>query len=211
MIAFQRMVVHHIQNNLQPAFVKPLNHFLKIVDIGTDHIARFQSKEVQCFVSPEIVFQTGIAFRHKSIDRHQFHRRYAQPFQIAQNALMIEPGKGTAFAVRHLRVQFGIAFKVGFVNDAFFNGIPRRLNTLPIKIITSYNRFRHIGGAVQRTVREVFERTVPIIAKQCLMPNQTPGELFGIGVNQKLVRIEAMPLFRQIRPVNTIAVNLSRF
>ena len=207
------MVINHVEDNLKTVPVHIFDQLLYFVQAAAGQVSRFGSKKAETLVPPVIVFDISLsaAAAEKCMDRQKFYGGYAQPFQIAQNALMIEPGKGTAFAVRHLRVQFGIAFKMGFVNDAFFNGIPRRLNTLPIKIITSYNRFRHIGGAVQRTVREVFERTVPIIAKQCLMPNQTPGELFGIGVNQKLVRIEAMPLFRQIRPVNTIAVNLSRF
>lgn len=41
-------------------------------------------------------------------------------------------------------------------------------------------------------------------------PDQAAGELLGIGVEQQLVRIETMAVFRLIRPVHAIAIELAR-
>ena len=211
MIAFQRMVVHHIQNNLQPAFVKPLNHFLKIVDIGTNHIARFQSKEVQCFVSPEIVFQTGIAFRHKSIDRHQFHRRYAQPFQIPADTPACQPRKCAPLGILNFGVQFGIPFDMQFVKYRLCRVNLRRNIAFPVKIAVVHNhRLRNIRCTVKRRKRQVFVRAFGIITENRLMPDEPADKFFRIRINQQLVRIEPPPFCRLIRSVNAVAVNLSQ-
>ena len=53
-------------------------------------------------------------------------------------------------------------------------------------------------------------RAAGAIAKMCVAPDEAPGELPGIGIDEQLVRIEAQSPLGVIRAVNPVTVELSR-
>src|ERR1700742_2590341 len=68
----------------------------------------------------------------------------------------------------------------------------------------------HEGGAVAIVERLVLVGMIHAVAKQLWSPFQLADELLGIGIDDELVRIEAMPSVGIERTVDTIGIDGAR-
>lgn len=90
---------------------------------------------------------------------------------------------------------------------------PRPANALvaiPIEIGILHHTLDHEGGTVTLIERQILVRVTDAVTIERIVPDQFTGNLLGVGIEQKFVRIETMTQTRIIRPAGTIAVNCAR-
>ena len=112
LVALAGMIKHHIHQDFNTVLVQRFNQLLNLVQIMRVKICLLRGKKAIALVAPVIVFD--IAFfmpvAKESVQRQKFYRRNAQPFQIADDNILVHPGKSATLFIRDLRVQFCIAF-----------------------------------------------------------------------------------------------------
>ena len=70
--------------------------------------------------------------------------------------------------------------------------------------------FRHEGGAVALVEGEVVVGLADRVAEQRGVPVELADELLRIGIEQQLVRVEAVPVRRLVGAVHAIAIDRAR-
>ncbi len=60
--------------------------------------------------------------------------------------------------------------------------------------------------AVAAVERQVLALVADAVAVERVAPAQRPDQVPGVGVEQQLVRVEAVPFFRPVRPVHAVTV-----
>jgi hypothetical protein len=68
----------------------------------------------------------------------------------------------------------------------------------------------HVGGAVAAVEGQVARRVADPVAVDGVVPDQRAAQALRVGVDEQLVRIETMALFRRIGPIHAIPVTLRR-
>lgn len=168
-------------------------------------------KESNGIVSP-VVPQSPfdeVAILDESVDRQKLHRRHPQFTQMPDHHRMRQPIKGAAHGFRHLWMKHGETAHVHFI----YGGLVRLrflLAVAPGERRIDDAAFGHEGGAVPGVERQIPFPVAHHIAEQGIVPNQVTVQCLGIGIEQQLVVVEAMPFLGLIRAVNAIAVESSR-
>ena len=122
-IAFGRVVVHHVENHLDAFAVQRLHHALELghlaARVAGAGIARIRREEVGGVVAPVIrqPFVDQALVVQKVVHRHQLDGRDAELLQIRDARLGRQSRIGAAQVLRHVRMQLGEAFDVDFVDD----------------------------------------------------------------------------------------------
>ena len=103
-----------------------------------------------------------------------------------------------------------IAAHMGFVDDRL---VPRHAD--PVVVAPGVRRiddlaFGHEGRAVAFVETEVGVGVADGVAEQRLGPFQLADQLFGVGVDQQFVGVEAMAVGRVVRAVHAVAVDQPR-
>jgi hypothetical protein len=68
----------------------------------------------------------------------------------------------------------------------------------------------YIGRAVPVVSREILVRVCYGVAEERIVPLERPRDRLGVGVEEKLGRIEAMPVLGLVRAVDAVAIGKSR-
>ena len=82
----------------------------------------------------------------------------------------------------------------------------RRAVVRPVEALVGHDAFHHAGRAVAAVEREIGARRVHAMAEQRVRPFQLAGDAPRVGIEQQLVRIEAIAALRLIRAVGAVAV-----
>ena len=86
----------------------------------------------------------------------------------------------------------------------------RRRIAAPMNPILDHHRFRHGKGRIPGVIAQIPARRPDAVAHQRIRPAQPSVMGAGIGVQQQLVRVEAVAIFRRIGAMGTKAVALPR-
>ena len=105
-------------------------------------------------------------------------------------------GEGAALVGPQVVAQHGEAAHMRLVDDGLGPRDVGRPVVAPVERVVAHHRLRHARGAVAAVVGEIGARRIDAIAEQRIRPAQRPGELPRVGVEQQLVRIEAVALLR---------------
>src|SRR5262245_2344213 len=116
----------------------------------------------------------------------------------------------TAPSGRHILAKLSQSLDVGFVDDRVLPGDRRSTFFAPCERFIDDHALWYSTSVVAPVEREVGARAAGAIAKMCVAPDEAPGELPSIGIDEQLVRIEAQSPLRVIRAVNPVTVELSR-
>ncbi|MNM86533.1 hypothetical protein D3C81_986890 [compost metagenome] len=144
----------------------------------------------------------------EGMNRQQLDRRYPELLDMAEQLVAHQPGKGTAVGLRHRRVAHADAAHMGFVEDGALPGDAHALVAAP-----GVGRIDDLALGYERRAVALIEAEVAIgvadgVAEQCFGPFQATDQLLGVGVDQQLVGIEAVAVFRGVRAVYPVAVDL---
>src|SRR5579862_5528311 len=99
---------------------------------------------------------------------------------------------------------------VHFVDDAFMPGSAWRPVNSPGERRINHHGFEHAWCAVPPVERKVGILVPDAITEVGVAPFEIADDLFGVGIEEKLIRIEAMAFGRIVGTKDTISVNESR-
>ena len=122
-----------------------------------------------------------------------------------------QAAEGAAQIRRHVLALLRQAFDVRLVDDGVFPGDAAGAARSPQVKASSTTTDFGMPRALSRRSNDRSARALPsAIAEMRIAPDQAAGEPLGIGIEQQLVRIEAVAVLRLVRPVHAVAVELAR-
>jgi hypothetical protein len=98
---------------------------------------------------------------------------------------------------------------MGLVDDAVRPPGERPLVAPPGECRVDQDAFRHAARAVTPVEGEILARGSDAIAEMGIAPGQFAMKKLGVGIDQQLVRIEAMAVGRVVRAMHPVAVKQS--
>ncbi|MGY4481780.1 hypothetical protein ACVWWR_000971 [Bradyrhizobium sp. LM3.2] len=99
---------------------------------------------------------------------------------------------------------------VSLVDDGIFPGdVGPDLAAAPVEGLVDHDALRHAARVVAPVEGEIFTRASGAIGEMRVTPDQPPGKPLGIGVEQQLVGVEAMPLLGLVGAMHAITVELA--
>ena len=144
------------------------------------------------------------------MDRQELDRGDAEALDVVDDRLLAEAVEGAALRLGHGRVQLGEAAHMRFVEDRPVPGDARLRRRLRVGGEIADDAFRHEGRAVALAEAQILVGLgFDIIAVMRGVPGDLAGIFPGIGVEQQLVGVEAMPLLGLEAAMDAIAVALS--
>src|SRR4051812_26923984 len=207
------MVVDDIENDLDVGGMQMRDHFLEFGEgeILGRGVTPCRREERERIVSP-VVLQSlfhQVTVIEKGLYRQQLDGRNPQRLQIADDLCIRQSRIGTPDPLRDARVLPGESLDVQFIDDG---SLPWRLWTTvapPGECRIDHPRLQHEFGTVALIERQV----VPgfhYVTEQSRVPRQLSDDLPGIGIEQELVRIEAMTAERLVRSVYPESIHGAR-
>ena len=147
---------------------------------------------------------------HEGVDRQQLDRRDAEVDQVVDDRRPAQRADLAAHLLRDLGMAHRIAARVHLVDHGLVPGPRLRALAAPGEGRVDDHALRHVAGAVAPVEREVAVGMADPVAEQRVMPLERPRQGLGVGIDQQLVRVEAVAVPRIVRSVDAIAVELPR-
>ncbi len=144
------------------------------------------------------------------VDRQQLHRGDPQLGQVADRGRAGEPRVGAAQLGRHLGVPAGETLHVHLVDHGARPSGARGAIPLPVEGGIDHHALGQVGGAVVVVGLHVAGGVVGPVAEERVVPHERAGHRLGVGIDQGLRRIEAMPALRLVGPVHPVRVEGAR-
>jgi hypothetical protein len=217
-VAFGRVVVHHVQNDLDARGVQPLHHGLEFGNLprqgtGPGRIPHVGSKEADGVVAPvvreSLLGQATLA--DHMMDRQQLERGNSQTLQVIEDRVGCEAEISPAQLLRHFGVPHRHALDMTLVD----NSPSPRSSEWPL-VPPAEPRLDDEGlGHPARTVLRVQEQIpIGILAMrrksgEGTAPLQGSAYRLGVRIEQQLCRVEAPAFGRGPPAVHPVAVCLS--
>src|SRR6185312_2254426 len=143
----------------------------------------------------------------EGVDRQELDRSHPERLDVLDYGRGAETLIGSAMRLGYAGVALGKAAQMGLVDDRAIpgDGAAARL-ALPVEIGVDDDAFVHVRLAVAL----VESRVVPAfhaVAEHCRMPLEVAEMAAGIGVEQQLMRVEAVAGGGLVGTVYAVAVN----
>src|SRR5262252_2939074 len=90
----------------------------------------------------------------------------------------------------------GETLDVHLIDDGLVPGHARWPIPSPAERRIDGDGARHVGSAVAIVWNQVLSRIADSVTEQRIMPLERPRDRLGVGVEEKLGRVEAMPVLR---------------
>ena len=173
-VALGGVVVHHVEDDLDPGLVQRPDHGFELRDLlapgAAGGVGVVRGEEADGVVAP-VVAQPAPGqdtFRHELVDRHQLDRRDSQSLQVLDDRRMRQPLVGAALLLRDERMQLGQAPDMRLIDHGLVVVRPRRPVDTPVEVRIHHHRPRH----VRRRIRVVPLVRVPqTVGKHCGGPS----------------------------------------
>ncbi len=215
-VALRRVVVDHVEDDLDAGLVHRLHHRLELLDLepegarvvrrrGVRRVRGEEREGVVAPVVPQALLEQG-AVLDELVHRHQLDRGDAEPGQVVGDRRVGEAGVRPAQLLGDVRVQLGQALHVGLVDDRLVVGDLQRPVTLPVEERVDHHAVGHVRGRVVVVARV---RVAEVVAEQRLVPVDVTGGGLGVRVEQQLVGVAPDAVRGVPRAVHAIAVALT--
>ncbi len=213
LVALGGVVVDHVEDHLDARLVQALHHELELVDaVAGRDIARCRGVIGHSIVAPVVhqVLLDQLAIIDGGLDGKKLDRRHAQPRQVVDHPRVGQPGEGSADLLRHVGELLGHSLDVGLVDDGLGPAPPRADVLAPGVGGVDDHAFRHDACAVAAVHLQVPALRADPVAEAGVVPANLARQRLGVGVDQQLVRVEAVALPGRVGPVYPVAVKVSR-
>jgi hypothetical protein len=212
LVALGGVIVDDVQDHFDAVRVKLVDHFLEFVRERRVQIARLRREEAQGVVAPVVsqALLDEIAVVDERMHRQQLGRRHAERAQVSRHVLMSQGGECPALLLGDARIELGEALDVHLVHDRPFPGHDRARRPPPGKGGIDHPALLHQARTVALVERFILVGMTQGVTEQLRPPFERTNQLLGIGVEQQLVGIEAMPGIRLVGAVNAESVDGAR-
>ncbi len=191
--------------------MKARHHLFELLHAAPsiDDVARVRREEANGVVAPVVgqAFLEQQAVVDEGMNRQQFHRRHAERFDVLDHFGDGEARECAAQLLRHLRMLFGVAAHVGFINDRAIPRHQRAHRLFPIEVRVCHDAFGDERRAVSLVECQIVAFGADGVAEQGVIPAQLADELARVGIDQQFVWIEAVSGLGLVRSMHSIAVD----
>ena len=212
-VALGRVVVDHVEDDLDAGAVERLHHPLELLDLLPLHarrgVAGVRGEEADRGVAP-VVRQTAVveeALVDDVVHREQLDRGHAELLEVRDRLVRGQARVGAAQVLAHAGVQLREAAHVQLVDDRL---VPRRLElpvALPVEARVDDDAARHRRGVVGEVGHGVV-LAGDVRMRVAGVPAHAAVDHLGVGVEQQLRGVEAMAVLGRVRAVDAEAVAL---
>ncbi len=214
LIAFAGVVVDDVEDHFDAGPVKGLHHRLEL-----DHLFAHEARgerRIGCEKADRVVapvvrepelLQTPLA--HRLMDGQELDGGDAQRAQVIQDGIGHHAQVSAAQIAGHFRVQLGHALHVAFVDERAAPGDVRRAIITPGERVLDDQALGHDAGAVALVEAEVDVGVADLVAEHFVRRVHGASDGFRVRIDQQLVRVEAAPLLRRVRPGHAVAIQLA--
>jgi hypothetical protein len=146
---------------------------------------------------------------HEEVDRHKLDRRHPETFQVVYGRGRGQAGVRAAQRRRDVRVPLRKPLDVGLVDYGVVPGNARRPVVSPGEGRLHHLALGHARGVVPLVEGQILLFGAEPVAEVRVTPVQVTDRGLGVGVEQQLVRVEAVALFGVVGSVDPVAVELA--
>ena len=140
MVALGRVVVDHVQDDLDVGLVEGLDHGLELLDLLTlgavGGVGVVRGEETDRVVAPVVrqalLLQVGVV--DELMDRHELDGRRAQVLEVVDDGGLSQTCVGAPQFLGNHRVQLGHALDVGLVDDRLVVLVVRGTVVAPVEV-----------------------------------------------------------------------------
>ena len=139
-VALGRVVVDHVQDDLDVGLVEGLDHGLELLDLLTlgavGGVGVVRGEESDRVVAPVVrqalLLQVGVV--DELVDRHELDSRRTQVLEVVDDGGLCQTGVGAPQVLGNHRVQLGHALDVGLVDDRLVVLVVRGTVVAPVEV-----------------------------------------------------------------------------
>mmetsp|Transcript_21539 Transcript_21539/g.83730 ORF Transcript_21539/g.83730 Transcript_21539/m.83730 type:complete len:418 (-) Transcript_21539:1647-2900(-) len=219
LVALGGVVVDDVQHHLQAGLVQRIHHRAelgrhgrRVVAVGRLRPARVGAEKAQRVVTPVVAQATlgEVGLIDAVLHRQQRQRRHAQALEVRDGCRMRQAGIAAAQRLGHARQKPGEALDMHLVQHSVGRRAAWLMRPCMHDRRRRHPRLQRLGRVVAHIHRARAVRMAKFIAVVLGAPAEVADDLARIGVQQQLVRVEAVALFRRIRAVRPEAVHEPR-
>ena len=203
------VVVDDVEDDLEAGGVQAAHGDAHLVDGVVGKVARLGREEADGIVAP-VVAQALLqqaAVLHEGVDRQELDRGHAEPPHVIDEVRVAQGGEGAALVRPEVHAQHAEAAHMDFIDDGVGPRHGGRAIVGPVEAVVADHRLQHARRTVAPVEGKVGARRVHAIAVQRIGRAQLAGEAPRIGIEQKLVMVEAMAVLRLVRAIGAITVD----
>ena len=184
---------------------------LELGDVVAGHqVARRRGEEADGVVAPVVgePLLDEVAVVEEGLDRQELDRRHPELREVLDHLRRAERLEGAGDRFAEVGMAPGHALDVGLVDHRLGPGLPRRAVVAPGVGGVDDPAFRHRPGAVAAVEGQVLVAVADAVAVERVVPAELACECAGVGVEEKLVRVEAVAGRGLVGPMGAQAVEL---
>jgi len=214
MVALGGVVVHHVEDHLDPGRVQRFHHRLEFVylpvPLSGGRIAVVRGEVADGAIAPVIseTLTDREIVRHELVHRHQLDSGHTEALQVADDGRVSQPRIRALQLRRNLWMTPRQATDMDLVDDRVGVGDLRAPIVPPVEDRIDYHRSHHVRRAVQRAGPQRGE--TELVSEHGLVPADRAVHRLGVRIQEQLVRIAHLSLDRIPRPMDPIAIVLPR-
>ena len=213
-VALGRVVVDHVEDHLDARVVQVADHRLELLHLAARPAVRLgvgvvRGEERDGVVAPVVgeALLLQVVVGDELVHGHELDGRDPQPLEVVDHQRVRETGVGAAQRLGDVGVRDREALDVRLVDHRLVVGDARVAVAAPVEERVDDHRLGHERrGVLLVALVGRAER----VAEHRLVPLHRAVEGLGVGVDQQLVRVAALPLGGVVRAVDPVAVALAR-
>ncbi len=219
-VALGGVVVDDVEDHLDAGRVQVADHRLELLHVGARRgeprragarVPEVRGEEGDRVVAPVVAqpaLHEGVVV-DELMDRHELDRGDPEALQVRDGRRVRDRRVRAAHLLGDLGVQVGQALDVRLVDDGL---VVRRAGRTVVVPVEERVHDDGLGHVLCRVVVVDLVGVVEVVAEQRLVPGvggaQRAVDRLGVGVDQQLVRVAALPLLGVERAVDAVAVAL---
>jgi hypothetical protein len=205
------VVVDHVQHHLEAVGVERLHHLLEVVHGAVARVGREEAERVVAPVVGEVALHQH-AVVDEVLHREELDRGHAEGLQVIQHLLDAQSREPALRLRRHVRMAARVAGDVHLVDEAVVGRVVRPAVVAPVEVRVDHLALGHHRGAVAPVERQVLLLVADGVAEMRVAPlvAEAARDAVGVGVDQQLVGVEAVPALGLVGAVHAVAVELPR-
>ena len=210
-VALGGVVVDHVEDHLDAGGVQGAHHALELLHllaaVTRRRVGVLRGEEGDRVVAP--VVRQALLLQRRVVDelvhRHELDGGHADALEVLDDRRVRDGAVRAADLVGNVGVELGEALHVRLVDHRFGVRRLRQPVARPVEERVDHDALHHGRGRVVVVARV---GVAEVVAEHRLPPLHLAFDGLGVGVEQQLVRVEALPRGRVVRPVDAVAVAL---
>jgi len=190
LVALGRVVVDHVEDDLESSGVHRLDHALELRHLTSARarggVAGVGREVADGIVAPVVgeseLEQVNLV--DELVHRQQLDRRDTERREVLEHLRMSEPGIGSALMLGYRRMQFRDATNVGLVDDGVAPGRPGGAVVAPVERVIDDDAARHERRRIRRVHDEVVAADVAVDRR---IEPELPVDRLRVGIEEQLV------------------------